>query len=61
MKDADKISLRTAMDAPIWRMVAAGEPERPIDVRMTYGDLAVLLDCYDNVVKSVEGKEAIRQ
>ena len=35
----DKITLREAMETPAWMMVYAGEPERNIDVTMTYADL----------------------
>lgn len=35
----DRISLRDAMQSPMWMMVYASEPQRNIDVRMTYGDL----------------------
>ena len=54
MREADKISLSTAIETPIWKMVCATEPERLIDVRMTYEDLKVLLDCYDNVQRFVK-------
>ena len=36
---ADKITLREAMETPVWMMVYATEPERNIDVTMTYADL----------------------
>lgn len=36
---ADKISLSNAKAIPVWKMVWAVEPEREIDVRMTYDDL----------------------
>lgn len=35
----DKITLRDAVDNPAWMMVYAAEPERNIDVTMTYADL----------------------
>ena len=36
---ADKITLREAMETPAWMMVYLTEPERNIDVTMTYADL----------------------
>ena len=36
---ADKITIREAMETPVWMMVYAAEPERNIDVTMTYADL----------------------
>ena len=35
----DKITLRDAVNNPAWMMVYATEPERNIDVSMTYADL----------------------
>lgn len=53
----DRIDLKTAKETPIWLAVWAGEPTRLIDVRMRYGDLKILLDCYDNVLRFVKGRE----
>lgn len=39
MGEHDNITLRNAMENPAWLMVYAGEPERNIDVSMTYADL----------------------
>ena len=36
---ADKITLRDAMETPVWMMVYAAEPTREIEVTMTYADL----------------------
>ena len=38
----DKISLGNALDTPVWMMVYAAEPDRHIDVRMTYADLRII-------------------
>ena len=38
----DKITLRSAMEEPVWMMVYAAEPERNIDVTMTYADLFII-------------------
>ena len=35
----DKITLRQAMENPAWLMVFADDPEKNIEVRMTYADL----------------------
>ena len=35
----DHITLRDAMETAVWMMVYAAEPERNIDVTMTYSDL----------------------
>lgn len=35
----DRISLRSAIETPAWLMVYASDPERNIDVTMTYADL----------------------
>ena len=39
---ADRITLREAMETPAWMMLYAGEPERLVDVTMTYADLFVI-------------------
>ena len=36
---ADKITLREAMETPVWMIVYAANPERNVDVTMTYADL----------------------
>ena len=38
----DKITLKNAMEVPGWMMMYAAEPERNIDVTMTYADLFVI-------------------
>lgn len=43
----DSINLKSAMETPFWRFVWAGEPERLIDVRMTYEDLKIICDMID--------------
>lgn len=49
----DKITLRDAVDNPAWMMVYAAEPERNIDVSMTYADLFAIYQW----VKSLPQKE----
>ena len=35
----DKITLKTACETDLWKMVYVGEPNRKIEVTMTYADL----------------------
>lgn len=53
MATHDKITLRDAVDNPAWLMVYAAEPERNIDVSMTYADLFAIYQW----VKSLPQKE----
>lgn len=43
----DRINLPTAVETPFWLAVYATEPERLIDVRMTYEDLNVICELID--------------
>lgn len=45
----DKISLQNAVETPFWMAVWATEPERMIDVRMSYSDLKIICDLIDEV------------
>ena len=57
MKDKqkiDKIALDTAYFSPFWLAVGAVEPDRMIDVRMTYSDLNVLTELIDNEIQMKE-------
>ena len=45
---ADRISLQTAAKTPFWLAVWAAEPERLIDVRMSYDDLKNICDLIDS-------------
>ena len=47
----DKITLRDAMETPVWMMVWLDSPQKNIDVTMTYADLKVI---YDMVQKQKE-------
>ena len=53
----DRISIQNAVETPFWMAVWATEPERMIDVRMSYSDLKVICDLID---KEKERMEAIR-
>ena len=56
--DVDRIDIETAVETPFWLAVWAAEPEREIDVRMSYSDLKILLDCFENVRKFLrKGKD----
>lgn len=43
----DSISIQNAVETPFWMAVWATEPERPIDVRMSYSDLKIICDLID--------------
>ena len=43
----DRISIQNAVETPFWIAVWAAEPERMIDVRMSYSDLKVICDLID--------------
>jgi len=52
--ERDKITLRNSVENPAWLMVYAIEPERNIDVSMTYADLFAIYQW----VKKLPQKEA---
>lgn len=43
----DSISIQNAVETPFWMAVWAAEPEREIDVRMSYDDLKTICDLID--------------
>lgn len=43
----DKITIQNAVETPFWMAVWAAEPNRLIDVRMSYSDLKILCDLID--------------
>ena len=45
--DVDRISIQNAVETPFWLAVWAAEPERSIDVRMSYSDLKILCNLID--------------
>lgn len=47
----DRISLAFAVEIPMWMAIWATEPDRNIDVRMTYSDLKVICDLIDEKMK----------
>ena len=46
-KEIDRISLTNAVETPFWMAVWAAEPERMVDVRMSYSDLKIICDLID--------------
>lgn len=46
-KDIDRISLPNAVETPFWMAAWAVEPERMVDVRMSYSDLKIICDLID--------------
>lgn len=48
---ADKITLRNAVETPFWMAIWATEPDRLIDVRMSYEDLKIICDLIDERMK----------
>ena len=52
-KEMDKITLREALECPVWMMVWAVEPQRRICVQMTYDDLVKIVD----LMKKNKGEE----
>lgn len=50
----DKISLPMAVETPFWMAVWAAEPERMVDVRMSYSDLKVICDLIERGRKDEE-------
>ena len=50
----DKITLRDAVENPAWLMVYAAEPERNIDVSMTYADLFAIYQWVKDLPKRAE-------
>lgn len=55
--EVDRIDIQTAMETPFWMSVWATEPEREVDVRMSYSDLKVLIDCFENVKRFANAKK----
>lgn len=43
-KKIDEISLQNAVETPFWMAVWAAEPDRMIDVRMSYSGLKIICD-----------------
>lgn len=55
--EVDRIDIQTAMETPFWMSVWATKPEREVDVRMSYSNLKVLIDCFENVKRFINAKK----
>lgn len=53
----DKITLKDAVEVPVWAMVAATEPSRNIAVEMTYADLVAIVGWIMESVPDENNKE----
>ena len=53
--EVDKISIQTAVETPFWMAVWATEPEREIEVRMSYSDLKIICDLIDKAREERKG------
>ena len=47
----DRIYIENAVETPFWMAIYATEPERTVDVRMTYSDLKIICDLIDMMNK----------
>lgn len=53
-KEVDRITIENAVETPFWMAVWSVEPERMIDVRMSYSDLKVICDLIDKERKEMK-------
>lgn len=53
--DVDRISIQNAVETPFWLAVWATEPERSIDVRMSYSNLKAICDLLDARLTKLRG------
>lgn len=44
----DHITLKDAVETPFWMAIWAGEPDRKINVEMSYEDLRIITDLIEN-------------
>ena len=52
----DSITLKNALETDLWKMVYVGEPNRKIEVTMTYADLLWITKTIEEV-KSKAGEQ----
>ena len=45
--EVDKISIQNAVETPFWLAIYATEPERKVNVEMSYSDLKIICDLLD--------------
>lgn len=53
--EVDRMPIQNAVETPFWMAIWATEPERPVDVRMSYSDLKVICDLIDKASGVGEG------
>lgn len=52
----DRISLQNAVETPFWLAVWLAEPDRRIDVEMSYSDLKIITDLIDQKRQEVQSE-----
>lgn len=45
--EVDRIDIQVAVETPFWLAICETEPERLVDVRMSYSDLKAICDLID--------------
>ena len=53
----DNITLKTACETDVWKIVCIGEPNRNIQVTMTYADLLWITKKIEEAKQSKEGEQ----
>ena len=53
----DKITLKNALEIDLWKMVYVGEPNRKIEVTMTYADLLWITKKIEEAKQSKAGEQ----
>lgn len=53
----DRITLETAVETPFWMAIWATEPDRMIEVKMSYSDLKIICDLIDNERSRRKGEQ----
>lgn len=56
-REIDRISLQNAVETPFWLAIWAAEPDRRIDVEMSYSDLKIITDLIDQKRQEVQGEQ----
>ena len=55
--DIDRITIENAVKTPFWMAIWAAEPERMVNVTMSYSDLKVICDLIDEERNRRAGKQ----
>ena len=53
----DKITLKNALEIDLWKMIYVGEPNRKIEVTMTYADLLWITKKIEEAKQSKAGEQ----